>query len=90
MAPQRKFRSMTALTNLGVQFLVAFAMINACSMQALYAKANSATDGTFEAGGATGIDRRVFESYIVNPKTLPAYQAFVEPLLQNIRSPKAS
>lgn len=42
--------------------------------------------GTSTSGGGTGIDGKVFESYIVDPTQLPAYKEFVGPLLANIKS----
>jgi hypothetical protein len=43
-------------------------------------------DGTSDSGGGTGIDKKVFESYIIDPTELPAFQKFVKPLLQNIKA----
>ncbi len=45
-------------------------------------------NGTSDSGGGTGIDGKVFESYIVDPTGLPAYQQFVKPLLENLKSEK--
>jgi hypothetical protein len=42
--------------------------------------------GTSDSGGGTGIDGKVFESYIVDPTTLPAFQHIVKPMLENIKS----
>ena len=45
----------------------------------------TATEGTNSSGGGTGIDGKVFESYSVNPTSLPAYTKFIKPLLENIK-----
>jgi hypothetical protein len=42
--------------------------------------------GTSDSGGGTGVDGKVFESYIVDPTELPAYKQFVAPLLKNIKT----
>lgn len=51
---------------------------------------NSTTtvDGTSDSGGGTGIDGKVFESYIVDPTQLPAYKQHLEPLFKNIKREK--
>ena len=41
--------------------------------------------GTQDSGGGTGVEGKVFESYIVNPATLPAYTQYLKPLLANIK-----
>jgi len=41
--------------------------------------------GTSDSGGGTGVDGKVFESYIVDPTTLPAFKKYVKPLLDNIK-----
>lgn len=46
----------------------------------------STTNGTSDSGGGTGLDGKVFESYIVDPTELPAYKQHLEPLLKNINS----
>lgn len=43
------------------------------------------TEGTNSSGGGTGVDGKVFESYSVDPTSLPAYTKFVRPLLENIK-----
>jgi len=43
------------------------------------------SEGTNSSGGGTGVDGRVFESYSVNPASLPAYAKFIKPLLKNIK-----
>ncbi len=45
--------------------------------------------GTSTSGGGTGIDGKVFESYIVNPTELPAYIQYLKPLFANIKGEKA-
>lgn len=49
--------------------------------------ANSPTtaSGTSDSGGGTGIDGKVFESYIVDPTLLPAYKEHLEQMLRNIK-----
>lgn len=43
-------------------------------------------DGTSDSGGGTGVDDKVFESYIVDPTTLPAYREHLASLFTNIQS----
>ena len=43
-------------------------------------------NGTSDSGGGTGIDGKVFESYIVDPTQLPAYKQYLDSLLKNIKS----
>ncbi len=45
----------------------------------------ASSSGTSDSGGGTGIDGKVFESYIVNPANLPAFK-YLKPLLENIKS----
>ncbi|MGZ6441767.1 MAG: hypothetical protein ACXWRU_17035 [Pseudobdellovibrionaceae bacterium] len=40
--------------------------------------------GTSDSGGGTGVEGKVFESYIMDPTKLPAYVNIVKPLLDNI------
>lgn len=42
-------------------------------------------DGTSDSGGGTGVQDKVFESYIVDPATLPAYREHLAPLFANIQ-----
>lgn len=51
-------------------------------------KSPTMATGTSDSGGGTGIDGKVFESYIVDPTQLPAYKQHLEPLLKNIKSKK--
>lgn len=43
-----------------------------------------AEDGTSHGGGGTGIDLKVFEAYIKDPTTLPAYQKYVLPRIRRV------
>jgi hypothetical protein len=43
-------------------------------------------EGTSDSGGGTGVEGKVFESYIVDPLTLPAYTEHLEKLLGEIKS----
>ena len=45
-------------------------------------------NGTSDSGGGTGMNGKVFESYIVDPTQLPAYKQHLEVLLANIKSEK--
>jgi hypothetical protein len=42
------------------------------------------SDGTSDSGGGTGIDGQVFESYMVDPVALPAYQQVLHAMLARI------
>lgn len=47
---------------------------------------NSVPRGTSDSGGGTGVEGKIFESYIVDPTALPAYKQYIQPLLKNIKS----
>lgn len=47
---------------------------------------STAADGTSDSGGGTGVDGKVFESYIVDPTQLPAYKQHLQGLFKNIKS----
>lgn len=42
--------------------------------------------GTSDSGGCNGVENKCFDSYIIDPTTLPAYKNIVKPLLENIKS----
>jgi hypothetical protein len=44
--------------------------------------------GTSDSGGGTGIEGKVFESYIVDPTELPAFKQHLQGLLNNLRTSK--
>ena len=42
--------------------------------------------GTQDSGGGTGVDGKVYESYIVDPTTLPAFKNYIVPIFKNMKS----
>jgi hypothetical protein len=48
------------------------------------ASRDSKPQGTSDSGGGTGLEGKVFESYIVDPVKLPAYEKYVAPLLAHL------
>lgn len=49
---------------------------------------NLGAEGTSTSGGGTGLDGKVFESYIVTPSDLPAYTQYLKPLFENLKAEK--
>lgn len=41
------------------------------------------SDGTSDAGGGTGVQNRVWEAYIVDPRTLRGYNQYLKPIFNN-------
>ncbi|MBC7753113.1 MAG: hypothetical protein H7Z71_02675 [Moraxellaceae bacterium] len=66
-----------------------FALSVLCS--AFFISCNSSSnkvivDGTSDSGGGNGIENKAYEAYIVKPENLPAYKAYIEPKMKQIRS----
>lgn len=81
-----QFALMAALTILSVDLLVACQPKDAKSP--VVGAQNASPQGTSDSGGGTGIDGKVFESYIVDPTKLEAFEKIVAPTLLNLLNEK--